>query len=72
MHALTLRPISNAMARDKNRPKTPREQSPKLIGLTAKEATLLERAAKRCAMPTAQFIRESALANAEAVIEGAK
>lgn len=52
------------------RPKTPREQAPKLIGLTPAEAKTLERAAKLCGIPCATFIRESALAHAATV--GAK
>jgi uncharacterized protein (DUF1778 family) len=55
----------------KERPKTPREEAPKLIGLTRSEAAILERAAELCEMPAAQFVRESALANARKVI-GAK
>jgi len=64
--------ISNNMATAKKtkRPKTPREKAPKLIGLTPQEAATLERAAKICGIPCAQFIRESALANAATV--GAK
>lgn len=58
------------MATKKARAKTPREQAPKLIGLTEGEARVLERAADRCGIPCAQFIRESALANAAKIGAG--
>lgn len=58
------------MATKKARAKTPREQAPKLIGLTLQEAATLERAAERCGIPCAQFIRECALVHAVKIVGG--
>lgn len=50
----------------------PRTEHPLLIGCTEAEAARLAKAAKACAMPRAQFIRESALANAAKCLESGK
>lgn len=54
---------------NKGRPKTPREEAPKLVGLTKVEAAQLERAAALCDIPCAQFIREASLSHAAKLIK---
>ena len=60
------------MTNPKGRAKTPREQHPILVGCTEAEAKTLERAAKACDMPRAQFIREASLAHASKCLAGVK
>lgn len=60
------------MATKKARAKTPREQSPKLIGFSHDEAAIVEQAAHRCDMPCAAFIRECALVHAVKINKGAQ
>jgi hypothetical protein len=55
-----------------NRPKTPREEHPVLVGFTGAEAKTLTKAAERCAMPRARFIRLASLAHAAKINGGGK